>query len=286
MSDRPPFFDELGESTGAPRAPYRDYCSWFSTEEIAHLRRKASEAEGFFRRTGITFNVYGADEADERLIPFDIVPRIISAREWARLTKGIEQRVRAINAFLYDIYHRQEILRAGRVPTEPDRQERRLPAPDDRRRAAGQCLYPYRRRRPGAHRAKTSSTCSKTTPAPPPACPTCWKTAKRCCRCFPNSSPQNPRPAGAGLSHTPRPLALRLRPAGAARAPDHRRPDPGHPQFRVFRAFLPGRPCRREAGRGARPARGRRPHRHAHDARLQARSTCSTAASTTTISIR
>jgi len=82
------------------------------------LRKKSTEAERFFRRTGITFNVYGADEADERLIPFDIVPRIISGREWAKLTKGIEQRVRAINAFLYDIYHRQEILRAGRIPVD------------------------------------------------------------------------------------------------------------------------------------------------------------------------
>ena len=84
----------------------------------ASCEKKATEAETFFRRTGITFNVYGAAEADERLIPFDIVPRIISAREWARLTRGIEQRVRAINAFLHDIYHRQEILRAGRVPVE------------------------------------------------------------------------------------------------------------------------------------------------------------------------
>src|SRR3546814_7677912 len=69
-------------------------------------------------RSGITFNVYGEDEADERLIPFDVVPRIIAASEWRRLSRGIEQRVRALNAFLHDIYHRQEILRAGRVPVE------------------------------------------------------------------------------------------------------------------------------------------------------------------------
>ena len=81
-------------------------------------RKKSSEAEAFFRRTGITFNVYGRDEADERLIPFDIVPRIISGREWSRLVRGIQQRVSAINAFLHDIYHRQEILRAGRVPAD------------------------------------------------------------------------------------------------------------------------------------------------------------------------
>jgi uncharacterized circularly permuted ATP-grasp superfamily protein len=71
-----------------------------------------------FRRAGITFAVYGDDEATERLIPFDIIPRIISAAEWRRLEIGIEQRVRALNAFMHDIYHRQEILRAGIVPSE------------------------------------------------------------------------------------------------------------------------------------------------------------------------
>ncbi|KPP88056.1 MAG: hypothetical protein HLUCCA08_13335 [Rhodobacteraceae bacterium HLUCCA08] len=112
-----PFDEMLGQGAG-PRAPYGDYAAWFEGEDIRELRRKAAEAEAFFRRTGITFNVYGQHEADERLIPFDIVPRIISGREWARLTRGIEQRVRAINAFLHDIYHRQEILRAGRIPKE------------------------------------------------------------------------------------------------------------------------------------------------------------------------
>ncbi|MGR3512534.1 MAG: circularly permuted type 2 ATP-grasp protein [Paracoccaceae bacterium] len=118
MSEENQFFDELHGKGDAPRAPYHGYSEWFEGEDLKELRRKSEEAENFFRRTGITFNVYGQAEADERLIPFDIVPRIISAREWARLTKGIEQRVRAINAFLHDIYHRQEILRAGRVPAD------------------------------------------------------------------------------------------------------------------------------------------------------------------------
>ena len=78
----------------------------------------ASDAEALFRRTGITFAVYGDDAATERLIPFDIIPRILSAAEWRRLAAGIEQRVRALNAFMYDIYHRQEIIRAGRVPED------------------------------------------------------------------------------------------------------------------------------------------------------------------------
>ncbi|MEO0389834.1 MAG: circularly permuted type 2 ATP-grasp protein [Pseudomonadota bacterium] len=116
MTSNTRFFDELQGLGAAPRAPYSTFCSWFDGQDLKTLRRKSAEAELFFRRTGITFNVYGAADAEERLIPFDIVPRVIGAREWARLTRGIEQRVRAINAFLYDIYHRQEILRAGRVP--------------------------------------------------------------------------------------------------------------------------------------------------------------------------
>ena len=111
-------FDEMFGEGETPRAPYADYRTWIDNEDLRQLHKKAGESEAFFRRTGITFNVYGDQEAAERLIPFDIVPRIISAREWRRLGKGIEQRVRAINAFLHDIYHRQEIVRAGLIPAE------------------------------------------------------------------------------------------------------------------------------------------------------------------------
>ena len=112
------FFDEMSGFGEYTREPYRDYHEWFDQQDLSRMRKKTQEAEVFFRRTGITFNVYGQQEATERLIPFDIVPRIISGREWSRLTKGIEQRVRAINAFLHDIYHRREILRAGRIPVD------------------------------------------------------------------------------------------------------------------------------------------------------------------------
>jgi uncharacterized circularly permuted ATP-grasp superfamily protein len=101
---------------GTVRPAYGGYCDWYDAQDPAWLRRKGAEAEGFFRKTGITFNVYGEDDGEERLIPFDMVPRIVTAQEWRKLSKGIEQRVRAINAFLHDIYHRQEIIRAGRVP--------------------------------------------------------------------------------------------------------------------------------------------------------------------------
>ncbi|MCB2053836.1 MAG: circularly permuted type 2 ATP-grasp protein, partial [Geminicoccaceae bacterium] len=99
-----------------PRRAYQAYCRWLDGEDDRSLRKKAAECETFFRRTGITFNVYSEAEAAERLIPFDVVPRIVGGAEWARLVRGIDQRVRAINAFLFDVYHRQEILRAGRIP--------------------------------------------------------------------------------------------------------------------------------------------------------------------------
>ena len=113
-------FDEMRGSGRAKtcREPYRDIAEWLSGQTPAELLRKGTQAEALFRRTGITFAVYGNEDADERLIPFDIIPRILSAAEWRRLSAGIEQRVRALNAFLYDIYHRQEILRAGRIPED------------------------------------------------------------------------------------------------------------------------------------------------------------------------
>tara|TARA_R110001606_G_scaffold146995_7_gene286944 strand:- start:1568 stop:3019 length:1452 start_codon:yes stop_codon:yes gene_type:complete len=116
MGGTPVFFDEMRGSDESARQPYAEYCAWLESVKINELHKKSREAETFFRRTGITFNVYGEKDADERLIPFDLVPRIIDGKEWRLLVRGIEQRVKAINAFLHDIYHRQEILRAGRIP--------------------------------------------------------------------------------------------------------------------------------------------------------------------------
>ena len=112
-----PFDEMLAEANGV-RAPYETLKKWLDTQDPAKLAQKARDAEGVFRKTGITFAVYGDEEAAERLIPFDIIPRIISGHEWRRLSQGIEQRVVALNTFLDDIYHRQEIVRAGRIPKE------------------------------------------------------------------------------------------------------------------------------------------------------------------------
>ena len=100
------------------REPYAAVASWLDSLRVEDLRKKSAEAELLFRRTGITFAVYGDTESAERLIPFDMIPRIIAASEWRRLSAGIEQRVKALNAFMYDIYHRQEIIKAGRIPAE------------------------------------------------------------------------------------------------------------------------------------------------------------------------
>jgi uncharacterized circularly permuted ATP-grasp superfamily protein len=116
MNASEPQFDEMFGADDGVRPAYSAYGEWFDEQDPNYLKRKSKEAEGSFRRTGITFNVYGEDEAEERLIPFDMVPRIITADEWRKLTRGIEQRVTALNAFMHDLYHRQEIIRAGRVP--------------------------------------------------------------------------------------------------------------------------------------------------------------------------
>ena len=109
-------YDEMFDADGAVRTAYAGYYEWYQAQDASWLRKQSGEAEQFFRRTGITFNVYGDNAGEERLIPFDMVPRIITAMEWRKLSRGIEQRVRALNAFLHDVYHRQEIVRAGKLP--------------------------------------------------------------------------------------------------------------------------------------------------------------------------
>ncbi len=109
-------YDEMLIADGAVQPAYAGFRGWFDAQDSSWLRQQEQVAERFFRRSGITFNVYGDDDGEERLIPFDLIPRIITAAEWRKLTRGIEQRVQALNAFLHDIYHRQEIIRAGRLP--------------------------------------------------------------------------------------------------------------------------------------------------------------------------
>ncbi len=111
-------FDELWGVGSSARPGFTALADWLQATPSAELERRQQAAEAAFRQMGITFNVYGDDEAAERIIPFDIVPRIFSAGEWARLSEGLEQRVRAINAFIGDIYGDRRILAEGVVPAD------------------------------------------------------------------------------------------------------------------------------------------------------------------------
>lgn len=110
-------FDEMFTADGV-RPHYQAYNQWLYGHSDVDLKQKSLEADTLFRRFGITFNVYGEDEGTERLIPFDIIPRLIPASEWQQIESGMRQRVQALNMFLHDIYHEQNILKAGVVPEE------------------------------------------------------------------------------------------------------------------------------------------------------------------------
>jgi len=104
------------------REHYAGFGRWLAQQSEDQMRSRRDEAEMMFRRVGITFAVYGEKDEDgagtERLIPFDLIPRIIPAHEWRELERGLRQRVNALNRFIHDVYHDQEIIRAGIVPAE------------------------------------------------------------------------------------------------------------------------------------------------------------------------
>ena len=97
---------------------YKNLDNWLSNQNINSLMRQSIKAEELFRKVGITFNVYGEDEAEERLIPFDLMPRIIDSKEWSLIEKGITQRLIALNMFLEDIYSKQNIVKENIIPSK------------------------------------------------------------------------------------------------------------------------------------------------------------------------
>ncbi|WP_309611759.1 circularly permuted type 2 ATP-grasp protein [Sphingomonas sp.] len=113
-------FDELWGGGGGTvaRPGFEALGAWVKDTPTAELTRRQSAAEAAFRSLGITFKVYGDEQAGERIIPFDIVPRIFAADEWQRLSAGLEQRVRALNAFVADVYGPRHILNDGIVPAD------------------------------------------------------------------------------------------------------------------------------------------------------------------------
>jgi len=111
-------FDEMNGSNGVLRPPYTALAEWLKEMPPDALEYRRQEAELLFRRIGITFAVYGDADAQERLIPFDVVPRILSGHEWRQLERGLKQRVQALNMFLRDIYHGRDILGAKLIPDD------------------------------------------------------------------------------------------------------------------------------------------------------------------------
>ncbi len=109
------YFNEMFDG-GQVRQPYTGLDGWMREMPSELRAMKQAEAEALFRRIGITFAVYGEGGDPDRLIPFDMFPRVFTQPEWRKLERGIKQRARALNAFLLDVYGRGEIVRAGRIP--------------------------------------------------------------------------------------------------------------------------------------------------------------------------
>src|SRR5204863_2494326 len=116
--ERRQLYDEMRTAEGEVRPHFGPIAEWLAQTPAKRVAEKRREADLLFHRVGITFAVYGDDAGAERLIPFDTIPRIIPKSEWDELAKGLRQRADALNRFLHDIYHEQEILKAGLVPAE------------------------------------------------------------------------------------------------------------------------------------------------------------------------
>ena len=177
----------MNGTEGATRPAYQELASWLGQIPSDMLQMRRREAELLFRRIGITFAVYGESDSTERLIPFDVIPRVLAADEWDTVKRGLEQRTKAINLYIKDIYSKRECLRAGIVPEDlvfqnpvfrPEMNGQRVPhdiyvfiAGIDIVRVDADTFYVLE------DNART-----------PPASHTCWRTARSCCGCSPTCS--------------------------------------------------------------------------------------------------
>src|SRR6478736_2073231 len=113
-----PCFDEMTLPDGSIRDVYQRVARWLSDSPAELLESRRSQAELMFRRIGITFAVYGDKDSTERLIPFDIIPRVLGRSEWTRLEAGLIQRVKVLNMFLADVYGKGKVIKAGIIPED------------------------------------------------------------------------------------------------------------------------------------------------------------------------
>jgi uncharacterized circularly permuted ATP-grasp superfamily protein len=112
------YYNEMYGEDGAVRPHYAAFAEWLRDTPPSRIAQNRHAADLLFHRVGITFAVYGEASGTERLIPFDVVPHVIEGSQWEKLARGLRQRVKALNRFLHDVYHGQEILEAGRIPRE------------------------------------------------------------------------------------------------------------------------------------------------------------------------
>ena len=114
----PDLYNEMFDADRSVRAHYSAFAEWLAETPASRIAQNRHAADLLFHRVGITFAVYGEASGTERLIPFDIVPHVIPASQWDILARGLRQRVTALNRFLHDIYHSQEIIEAGKIPAD------------------------------------------------------------------------------------------------------------------------------------------------------------------------
>ncbi|ESQ79742.1 circularly permuted type 2 ATP-grasp protein [Asticcacaulis sp. YBE204] len=112
------FFDELFESDGTPHTAAAALIEQLDALSRADLKRRQKTAEDILYQSGNTFNVYGDKKGTEKILPFDIIPRLVSSADWERLEKGIAQRIHALNLFIQDIYNDQKIIKDKVVPAD------------------------------------------------------------------------------------------------------------------------------------------------------------------------
>ena len=263
-------FDEMQDSAGAVRPAYAELKDWLGQIPPDVLDYRRREAELLFRRIGITFAVYGDPEAQERLIPFDVIPRIIAAKEWEIVRRGLEQRMKAINAYIKDVYSRREILKAKIVPEDlvfqnpvfrPEMNGQKVPhdiyvhvAGIDIVRVDAETFYVLE------DNARTPSGVSYM-----------LENREIMLRLFPELFS---RYRIAPVENYPDELVgdveIDRADVGAGRA-DYRAADARRLQFRLLRALVLGRQARHRAGRRPRPHHQIRRRLYAHDRRAETR---------------
>ncbi len=140
-------FDEMREPGGEVRAHYRALAETLAGLPADELQRRKQSVDLAFLTQGITFTVYGREEGTERIFPYDLLPRLVTAQEWDRIERGLTQRITALNLFLRDVYSDAKILADRIIPARARLQLQALPPPDARPAGAAQCLHRRRRLR-------------------------------------------------------------------------------------------------------------------------------------------